>query len=277
MKKVIQIVCVAVVIGLGSVAVAVDIETVHVGNPGNAADDTGYGAVAYEYNIGKYEVTNAQYTEFLNAVAKTDTYGLYRTSMGFDYGGIVRSGGVGDYTYAVIAGRGDMPVIHVSFWDATRFANWLHNGQGAGDTETGAYTLTADSIINNIVTRNAGARWAVTSENEWYKAAHYSPATSTYYDYPTSSDTAPTAEAPAGGLNSANYDQIVADMTDVGAYTSSDSPYGTFDQGGNVWEWNEAILGGGSHHAGRVVGFQRTRSARVVPQPRLLYPNFRDH
>src|SRR5262249_12335804 len=28
-------------------------------------------------------------------------------------------------------------------------------------------------------------------------------------------------------------------LTDVGAYASSPSYYGTFDQGGNVWEWNE--------------------------------------
>ena len=32
--------------------------------------------------------------------------------------------------------------------------------------------------------------------------------------------------------------------TEAGAHENSDSPYGTFDQGGNVWEWNEAILSG---------------------------------
>lgn len=30
----------------------------------------------------------------------------------------------------------------------------------------------------------------------------------------------------------------------MGAYTGSASPYGTFDQGGNVWEWNEQIVSG---------------------------------
>ena len=49
-----------------------------VGNPGNAADAaTGYGAVGYEYNIGTYEVTNAQYVEFLNAAARSDQYSNY--------------------------------------------------------------------------------------------------------------------------------------------------------------------------------------------------------
>jgi formylglycine-generating enzyme len=31
-------------------------------------------------------------------------------------------------------------------------------------------------------------------------------------------------------------------MTEVGAFENSESPYGTFDQGGNVLEWNEAVL-----------------------------------
>jgi formylglycine-generating enzyme required for sulfatase activity len=32
--------------------------------------------------------------------------------------------------------------------------------------------------------------------------------------------------------------------TVAGEFENSDSPYGTFDQGGNVWEWNEAIISG---------------------------------
>jgi len=35
------------------------------------------GSVNYDYYIGKYEVTNNQYIQFLNAVAATDTHGLY--------------------------------------------------------------------------------------------------------------------------------------------------------------------------------------------------------
>ena len=255
----------AVLLAAGGATADVTIETVPVGNPGNADDihGDGYGGVAYEYNIGKYEVTAGQYTEFLNAVdaAGTDPYDLYNSDMGSGYGGITFTAGDPNGTkYEVRPGRGNMPVNYVSFWDACRFANWLHNGQGAGDTETGAYTLMPDGIANNTVTRNPAWQWAVTSDDEWYKAAYYDGGSSVYYDYPTGSDTAPTAESPAGTdlvNGSANYNPAVGpllavgdpsavdDLTDVGAYTTkpSDSPYGTFDQGGNVWEWNEPILG----------------------------------
>ncbi len=56
--------------------------------------------MAYTYQIGRYEVSNAQYAEFLNAVAATDTYSLYATSMGSGVGGITRSGSSGSYTYS---------------------------------------------------------------------------------------------------------------------------------------------------------------------------------
>ncbi len=217
---------------------AVTIPTVPVGNAGNAGEVQSqgtFGAVAYDYLIGTTEVTNAQYVEFLNDKAASDPLALYNTSMGSDFGGITRTGSSGSYSYATIAGRGAMPVNYVSWYDSIRFANWLNNGQGSGDTETGAYTLlggTATPSNGLSITRNTGATWFLTSEDEWYKAAYYDG--SSYFDYPTASNTAPIAEAPAGGGNSANYNFVVGDLTDVGAYTSSDSAYGTFDQGGSA-------------------------------------------
>lgn len=41
-------------------------------------------------------------------------------------------------------------------------------------------------------------------------------------------------------------------MTEVGEFENSASPYGTFDQGGNVWEWNETVIG--SLYRGRLGG-----------------------
>ena len=234
----------------------VTIDWVTVGDPGNAADDIdfGFGAVAYGYRIGRYETTNAQYTEFLNAVAATDTNGLYDANMaetGYPgYGGITRSGTSGSYTYSTIVGRENKPVNWVSFWDATRFANWLHNGQSTGaqddsTTENGAYTITEDGIANNTITRNTSiATVFLPNADEWYKAAYYDPVTASYFEYPAGTDTETLCNAPGPTPNTANCFAGVVDLTDVGSYTGSASPYGTFDQGGNVFEWNEAIFTG---------------------------------
>ena len=252
--------------GASAASANIIIETVPVGNPGNAPDPlTGYGEVNYTYFIGKYDVTAGQYTAFLNAVAGVDTYDLYNSDMAGggssgEYGcGISRTGDgtVGDpYTYTVAAGFVNRPVTRVDFWDACRFANWMDNGQptgaeGPGTTETGAYTLTTTAISENTVTRNSGALWAVSSEDEWYKAAYYNPATSTYYLYPTSSDTPPgnNLADPLPG-NNANFHTSTSPRpidggyytTPVGQFINSPSPYGTYDQGGNVWNWNESII-----------------------------------
>lgn len=241
-KNLVNGAAVAAVTALGtSVAMgSITITTVPVGNPGNAPDSTGYGAVAYAYNIGATEVTNAQYAAFLNSVASTDTYNLYNPSMAGFQGGIARSGSPGSYTYSAVSGRASNPVNHVSFWDAARFSNWLHNGQPIGPqnsntTEDGAYTLTPGGISANTVTRNAGWQWAVTSENEWYKAAYHQPAglggdIDDYWLYPTSTNSITTAQA--------NYNSPVSNSTPVASYAANF--YGAFDMGGNVAEWNEA-------------------------------------
>ena len=120
------------------------IETVTVGNPGNAgewsgASHGGYGpdclcgAVSYAFDIGKYEVTAGQYAEFLNAVAAEDPHGLYNVAMAYSPGcRILRDGEEGGYTYSVMPIFVNRPVNLVSWGDAARFANWLHNGQPTG-------------------------------------------------------------------------------------------------------------------------------------------------
>lgn len=237
-----------------------------VGNAGNAADPLdgdlvtpglqNFGAVPYAYRIGTYDVTSSQYAEFLNAKdpSGTNVLGLWNSAMADAGNGSITFNG-GNPTgskYVPIAGHENHPVNFVGWYQAIRFANWLNNGQGNGDTETGAYTLGplgAGGIPKNgnSITRNPGAKVFLPSENEWYKAAYYNPATSSYFQYPTSSNKAPIAEAPPGGSNSANCNFAVGlnNLTDVGAYTGTTSPYGAYDMGGNVFQWNEALIGGG--------------------------------
>jgi sulfatase modifying factor 1 len=236
---------------IGSSAAGVTMAWTQIGNPGNACDPqaTGcFGGIGYAYDIGTYEVTNAQYTEFLNAKAASDPLALYNTNMGTTiYGGITRTGSSGSYSYSAIAGREDMPVNFVSFYDTLRFANWMNNGQGVGDTESGAYTLlggTAAPSNGATVTRNAGAMIFLTSENEWYKSAYYSAPGTIYFNYPANSDALTTCSAPTATANRANCNGVVGNLTIKGSYTGSASPYGTYDQGGNVFEWNEAIITG---------------------------------
>lgn len=217
-----------------SASASVTIDYVSVGHAGNAADTTGYGAVAYAYQIGKYEVTNSQYVAFLNAKGASNSGAIYNSSMTST--GITQTGSSGNFSYSVTSGFENKPVVYVSWFDAARFANWMMNGQGSNDMETGAYTL--NGATSGIITANIGAQVYIPSENEWYKAAYYNGANSTYSLYPNGQNTITTADA--------NYGQVVGSTTDVGSYSGDGSSYGTFDQGGNVWEWNDAVISGSS-------------------------------
>jgi hypothetical protein len=180
---------------------------VSVGNPNND-NNTVYergkalGGVSYVYSIGKYVVTNCEYVEFLNAIASTDTYNVYNPNMTSDArGGITRSGSSGSYSYSIKTNMGNKPVVFVSWFDAARYCNWLHNNKPAGPqdsttTEDGAYSLNG-RIDDYAIEKNSNAKYNITTENEWYKAAYYSPekggvGSPGYYTYATQSDTAPT-------------------------------------------------------------------------------------
>ena len=268
----------------------IDMAWVTVGHAHNKADTevmaadrtSGYGSVPYEYRIGKYDVTNEEYAAFLNGVARTsDPYLLYFPCMDRSacYGvgsGIVRTGAPGDWTYTAQKGRERRPVNYVNLFMSMRFANWMHNGQGSGDTETGAYTLLGGTLIpTNFLTvrRNPGAKVFVPSEDEWYKAAYYDPKAQRYWDFPAGTDQPMACELPSSKPNTANCGLVTAkanpnnpglpsvsawflgDVSDVGAYSRSVSPYGTYDQGGNLFQWTEELSFAvvGQYHAGAKV------------------------
>ena len=245
------------------------LETVYVGEVGNPASlvavrrtehdleagtirgveqTESLGSVGYAYDIGVGPVTVRQYAEFLNAVAATDDYGdssaLYYTGWAGEV--IDRSGAPGSYSYSVVDGVGDRPIHFVTWMNAARFANWLHNGQPIGErsdatTESGSYDFAVWPPV-----RTGGATWVVPNEDEWYKAAYFSPnygglGSPGYFDYATGSDETPVAEAPPGSGNSANYDGVVGSPTAAGAYPASVSYFGTRDQTANLWEYVERV------------------------------------
>jgi len=306
-------------------------DLVNVGNPNNAAqsaaggNQNGYGAVTTDFWIGKNQVTIGQYTEFLNAVAKTNDRGLFNASMNSDQRirGILQSGSSGSFVYTVVGPNGsnpagatspaNRPITYVSWFDSARFANWMANGKptgaaGSTTTDNGAYDLGATNPANapalNTTNPNTGATptFSIPTENQWYKAAYYSPvksgpSTPGYFLYGTGSDSTPgngwngtaalaskelanqanyrldgTRYAVTGGTATIGTTSNQNLLTDVGAFTNTYSYYGAFDMSGNAWDWNDldGVAGSsrgvrGGDWSGGASGV--SSSGRVTPAP----------
>jgi formylglycine-generating enzyme required for sulfatase activity len=184
---------------------------------------------------------------------------------------IKRQGGSGSYTYSVAPDWADRPVNFVSWADAVRFANWLHNGQPTGaqgltTTEDGSYAINGihefnDGALEDVV-REPDATWVIPTDNEWYKAAYHKNdgVTGNYWTYPTSVDSgvSNTLVDPDPGNHATYAAGAVLTIgapyyrTEVGAHENSASPYGSFDQGGNVMEFTETV--------GMIIETRRMRS-----------------
>jgi sulfatase modifying factor 1 len=202
----------------------INMDFVTVGNAGNAADahGAGYGAVGYNYRIGKYEVTAEQWAKVLAADSKVGNPGSW---------------------------SGKQPTAGTSWYEAAQFCNWLTTG----DVNSGVYNTSTWAIMDR---QTAGATYGtayfIPTENEWYKAAYYDPNKSGagvggYWDYPTRHDS-PNAPDGIDFAGDIAFDAVFWDGYDQNGPNSVDnagvlSAYGTMGQGGNVWEWNEAEIG----------------------------------
>ncbi|MFZ4768075.1 MAG: SUMF1/EgtB/PvdO family nonheme iron enzyme, partial [Roseimicrobium sp.] len=254
-----------------------------------------------------------QWARFLNAVDPdgTNPRDLYNSNMSDD--AVVVRGGI-DFISTAPAGTkyqpkplwANKPVNFVSYYDAARFANWL----STGDTERGFYTFSGLTTISSEGPYGPvfGKPYcAIASEDEWYKAAYHKNdgVTANYFLYATRSNNAPTiatsttiGDIANPGVNVANYNfgatwnnsEGLGNMTTVAsAGPGSASPYGTYDQNGNEYEWcsgfvslNRVMRGGSlwrpledmqsTHRAnydpgsgGGSLSFRITSSAQIIP------------
>ncbi len=232
----------------GGRTAALEPEFVRIGQPRNVADFTGLGRVDETFEIQRYEVTWAEYAAFLNAVAvEADPRDLWHPPMQHaPTGGLVREGEPGRWRYVVKPGQERLPAVWVTWHDAARYCNWLHQGaQPGGETEHGAYELRGGNPRGRI--RTEGARFFLPNADEWYKAAYHEPdparrGASRYWMYPTRSDHEPVPEEPPGGVNSGrfwNRTPTTNPAVPVGSYPATASGWGVADLAGNVWEWIE--------------------------------------
>ena len=201
---------------------SVDIDFVDIGNVGNTGDTANTvnganpGAVNYEYSIGTYEVTSDQWA----AVA------------GFD--ALVEDNSNDPWT-------GSQPTANASWYEAAKFANWLTSG----DALQGAYgfsdATTFTGVDRDTALTTFGTIYVLPTEDEWYKAAYLKSDGSGYTLYATG-DSVPTAGTDA------NYNDANTAPWNVGSGSVENN--GTYDMGGNVWEWGESAYSGGEPTGG---------------------------
>lgn len=159
----------------------------------------GYGRVTKNYYIGKYPVTNSEYVAYLNTVAQYDdnnvfyTAGISASDPGMSKN--ISKGSSKPYAYFCRPHTHDKPVVGITWVQAARYCNWLHNRHNNASTtatNAGAYDL---SQILQTMTRSSNAKYFIPTENEWYKAAYYDKQDGSFVwrNYATRTDTVPEA------------------------------------------------------------------------------------
>ena len=180
-----------------------------------------WSAVAYAYQIGKYNVTAAQYCQFLNAVAETDPYRLYNVNMA--------EVGHGHFGCGITSERHDPAATGTWSSPAARTCPSITSaGPRPRGSATGSTTVSRPAASKTparlskghtrsqarteptaLQTRKraAAAKYWIPTEHEWYKAAYYKGdgTNAGYWTFATRSNTKPSPVLSATGTNNANY------------------------------------------------------------------------
>jgi formylglycine-generating enzyme required for sulfatase activity len=199
----------------------------------------GIGGVSKIYSIGKYEVTNTEYAEFLNAVGQNNANHVY-SGRNKNWSGIDQNGISGSFTYSVKTGYGNKPVNWITWNSAARYVNWLHKNKPVDATgaavNTGVYDLTKPNP-----SRAANARYWIPSIDEIIKAGYYNPTTGGYYKFGTKSNTPPNNGIGGTDSNGAAYNIAGNGPQNVGSYPNTISHYGLNDVVGNLREFTDTF------------------------------------
>jgi hypothetical protein len=241
----------------------------------------GHGSVAYEYRIGKYEVTSAQWVEFFNAAYDRPANDrLPHLIPPTFWGGISTTPTVpGGQRWTTTPQSAMLPTGNIDWRMAAMYCNWLHNDKRTDRAAflNGAYDVSTFGYFGNIFTDQAthhpDARYWIPTLDEHLKAAHYDPAKLNsdgtrggWWRYNNSSDT-PHAYGPPGVR--VGRDQFRNPIPDpngplatangvwsdigfpngpnpfsipLGAYPTVQSPWGLLDLAGATTEWTEGIF-----------------------------------
>ncbi len=232
---------------------------------------TGRGSVGYEYSIGRFEVTTAQWVEFYNAAfARPDPLPIpegTRFLVPAQWGAIRDSSYTGPGRRWVVnpsVPNAGMRGVAVSWRTAAIYCNWLHNNKSTDASAflSGAYDVSTFSAIDfptftDQASRSPGARYWIPSWDEWLKAVHYDPlkpnldgSLGGWWQGPLGSDALPVYGPPVGFPNGSAANQANSDWTGpnfpgarvpLGSYPNAQTPWGLLDAAGATSEWTESI------------------------------------
>lgn len=254
------------------------INPVKVADAGNQGDPNayGWGAIAYEFWVGKNDVTVEEYAVFLNAVAQKDPLHLYDARMWSDQWPLIQRSGPdaqGNFHYQANKATSRYPIIFINYKNAQRYCNWLENGkpngtETANTTETGTYNLLSSKT--SIAPAKKKATFRLPTNEEYHKITYYKGGSLNggFYKYPTQTDTLPQSHSidPNGihnlniglssqGTDGRNFLQNIGNTIHLptfpnesydGSNPHSVGFYGTHDDGGNIAQWTSTTDSSGS-------------------------------